>query len=65
MEVSKPVETVPRRVYDSHIHSLTERAIEAEECVQALITLIADDDGEFLASHGYDWKAATEALCQP
>ena len=56
---------VSRALYDAQAQVLSDRCADAEACVKALIALIAGDEGAFLASHAYDWKAAAHALLHP
>jgi hypothetical protein len=41
---------------------MEERAVKAENMCKDLIRVIAVDDGEFLASHDFDYLAAGEAI---
>lgn len=49
---------IDRRLFDL----MQERAEKAESMCRDLIRVIVMDDGEFLASHDYDYLAAGEAI---
>lgn len=45
-----------------HFDALQQRTIAAENMCKDLIRIIAVDNGEFLASHNYDYLQAGEAI---
>lgn len=45
-----------------HFNTMMARCVQAEEMCKRLIAVIAVDDGEFLASHDYDYLAAGHAI---
>lgn len=45
-----------------HFDVMMARCVQAEDMCKRLIAVIAVDDGEFLASHDYDYLAAGHAV---
>lgn len=45
-----------------HFDTMADRCVKAESMCKELIRVIAVDDGEFLASHDYDYMAAGAAI---